>query len=55
MMTLSNLQTELDQHLAEAATLLKQIVEIYPSTGGDADNYARIALESAMSHAGLLR
>jgi hypothetical protein len=39
---LGSLQTQLDQHLAEAAVLLKQIISIHPSTGGDAANYASL-------------
>jgi hypothetical protein len=40
--SLAVLQTQLDQHLAEAAILLKQIIAIHPSSGGDATNYAAL-------------
>ena len=45
--TLAGLQTQLDEHLAEAATLLKQIIAIHPSSGGDATNYS--ALQSILA------
>jgi hypothetical protein len=38
--TLAGLQTQLDEHLAEAGILLKQIIAIHPSSGGDATNYS---------------
>jgi hypothetical protein len=45
--TLTNLQTQLDEHLAEVAVLLRQILAFHPSTGGDAANYS--ALQSILS------
>jgi hypothetical protein len=44
---LAGLQTQLDEHLAEAAILLKQIIAIHPSSGGDATNYS--ALQSILA------
>jgi hypothetical protein len=35
---LASLQTQLDSHLVEAAILLKQIIALHPSGGGDAAN-----------------
>jgi hypothetical protein len=40
--TLSNLQTQLDEHLAETAVLLRQILAIHPSGGPDAANYTAL-------------
>ena len=39
---LASLQTQLDEHLAEARILLKQIIAIHPSSGGDATNYSAL-------------
>jgi hypothetical protein len=45
--SLAVLQTQLDEHLAEAAILLKQIIALHPSSGGDAANYS--ALQSILA------
>jgi hypothetical protein len=47
---LKDLQTQLDQRLAEDAVLLRQILAIHPSTGGDAANYTALqAILTAIS------
>jgi hypothetical protein len=40
--SLTVLQTQLDQHLVEAAILLKQIIALHPNSGSDATNYAAL-------------
>ncbi|WOJ89852.1 hypothetical protein RZS28_00615 [Methylocapsa polymorpha] len=39
---LASLQAQLDEHLVEAAVLLKQIIALHPSSGGDATNYTAL-------------
>jgi hypothetical protein len=38
----AGLQTQLTMRLAEAQAILKQLIAVYPSGGGDAANYAAL-------------